>query len=960
MSDELEKSKESGDKGVKDAGESSRGLAEAAGERLSQEGFPSREEARAITGSSGGRNEAQDAAVPQEQQSSEQARVAAPVAHDGNQVKPENKTTRAADQFARNLPNLQLETSKQNLAQEPTERTSENVASAAQKGAKLLGEMSFSNNVASDALKNEVNTAKNEFKTFDNSAKNEFKTPDGNSVNIDSIQKTDKLQSLKSDSMKSDTVDATKFAQDKANSFDSNAASQAMRKSDFQNIPSDSINSESLNKAAKELNTAVSNNDVKALADQLSATPKHQSTGELTKALDKNQFDSKTADGITKTADLTSKLSDVPTAKNDFAPNKTADSKNFNEVQKAPAADTQRAEQNSAKTPAADMRTANENVRGAEALRQNETKPAAAADSVRNEATRQASNDSARTPEQRNTEAAPRTTDTVKPEASRPESARQVEAAKQTEQAPNNKPAVEAKAAEENQKKPAAPVESGAQGKLEAAKEIKPEQAARTQQPEQNRNDDHQIVAAAAVNAANAAREAEKANSAKVTEQQQTTKQDASGNSFNRATTSGINTADAGIQAVKLGSEKPATPVIGRDILPADKAADNKISTSATEKSVTVSATDITGKATRIDAAQQFARLADLNASTKFDGTVPKVDATAHAIKGEHGTIARSDKQELGAKEALTAKGADLAGAGKLTENVSIKSLETSGKASSDPRCLQIDPTVKGADSTRGAEKTTELQGGDAADGDSEDGDSKIKTKRYTVNSNKLYLTGVEISLAALLTMAGAARLRADKAEENAASDANADEQDKATNVFIRRTYMVQDGDTLLSIAEDIYSNRLAAWLIADMNAANIKEAWIDGRRVVELKARQILELPEAAELAQFTSKQRRDFDVEKLITVVTQSTVDRELLQAFLGTVSGEAVEESKNIKGTVRATAAVAAKQQLPELTIDGLEPDETRFPPATGLGAVITDFATMIKQSLKRPTRDLGAVG
>lgn len=272
-------------------------------------------------------------------------------------------------------------------------------------------------------------------------------------------------------------------------------------------------------------------------------------------------------------------------------------------------------------------------------------------------------------------------------------------------------------------------------------------------------------------------------------------------------------------------------------------------------------------------------------------------------------------------------------------------------------------PNAKGTASENTKELTPfQTDVSDLDDGLKIDANGKIIGRRLN-SENKRYLTGIELSIAALLTVAGAAKLRDQKAGaevDNELADLNevlSANEEEDSKVFIRRTYMVQEGDTLLSIAEELYSNRAAAWLIADLNIANIKEAWIDGKRVVELQARQIIELPESAELTQFLSKQRRDFNPDKIITVVTANTVDRELLQAFLGTVSGDIAEPSKDPKGTVRVAASASPAEALPDLTIEGLEQNSNKFPPASGLGAVITDIASIIKHGLKRPSRDLG---
>lgn len=243
---------------------------------------------------------------------------------------------------------------------------------------------------------------------------------------------------------------------------------------------------------------------------------------------------------------------------------------------------------------------------------------------------------------------------------------------------------------------------------------------------------------------------------------------------------------------------------------------------------------------------------------------------------------------------------------------------------------------------------------------------------------DKLYFTGVEVAIAAILTMSGAARMRHDDQATainngNLPLDINGDPLDKSSGAadtststkLCRRTHLVSHGDTLQSIADDLYQNQAIAWLIADMNATNIKDEWIDGKRVVELKSRQVIELPEPDEAIQFLARLRKDFEPDQLVTVVSESTVDRELLNTFLGTVSGApatSIATASNTTTIAHPTAfPVAARQStpLPNLTIDMDRHEEEELPIAESITNMVRNLSHKVGRLVKRPAGKLGTV-
>jgi hypothetical protein len=144
--------------------------------------------------------------------------------------------------------------------------------------------------------------------------------------------------------------------------------------------------------------------------------------------------------------------------------------------------------------------------------------------------------------------------------------------------------------------------------------------------------------------------------------------------------------------------------------------------------------------------------------------------------------------------------------------------------------------------------------------------------------------------IALLLSIGGLTRGRfanADLIESGIASGFN-DEEPSARPLGSnrrRRTHMVEGNETLQSIAEKYYGDARVAWLIADLNSPI--EHNVENGRVVELKTRQLLELPEILEAKAFIRSLPREFDINKLTTIVTDTMINLEVLQSFLGAMN-------------------------------------------------------------------------
>lgn len=212
-----------------------------------------------------------------------------------------------------------------------------------------------------------------------------------------------------------------------------------------------------------------------------------------------------------------------------------------------------------------------------------------------------------------------------------------------------------------------------------------------------------------------------------------------------------------------------------------------------------------------------------------------------------------------------------------------------------------------------------------------EDGEIVIRK----VKGEKRYVLGVELAIAGLLTAAAVARHRSDGEEilngnidpNSAMSDlqyVDGDQQDpnaqevQVQSIMARRSYLISPGDTFQSIAEQFYRDSSLGWLIADLNAGAIKESLLDGKRVLEVAARQVIELPDFRDIQTFRLNKPKDLDVDAIVTIVTENSVDKELLQSYLGRVTGDATKPAKAATATQSNpadAAQIAAKITQPK---------------------------------------------
>ncbi len=171
----------------------------------------------------------------------------------------------------------------------------------------------------------------------------------------------------------------------------------------------------------------------------------------------------------------------------------------------------------------------------------------------------------------------------------------------------------------------------------------------------------------------------------------------------------------------------------------------------------------------------------------------------------------------------------------------------------------------------------------------------------------KLALIGPEIALAALLISAGVARVRgaeaiAEKggqltinadhliaADEMVLHDTDPDAQSQVRKYEprIRPTWLVRSNEDLGVLADHLFHDARLGWLIADLNLGNTSEMFDGQKRIVELRVRQKIELPVWQDIVEF-HKLRIEFHASDLVTVVTETAIDQELMQLTLAPVIG------------------------------------------------------------------------
>ncbi|MGD9683741.1 MAG: hypothetical protein AB7W16_21455 [Candidatus Obscuribacterales bacterium] len=110
-----------------------------------------------------------------------------------------------------------------------------------------------------------------------------------------------------------------------------------------------------------------------------------------------------------------------------------------------------------------------------------------------------------------------------------------------------------------------------------------------------------------------------------------------------------------------------------------------------------------------------------------------------------------------------------------------------------------------------------------------------------------------------------------------------------------RPTIIIGLADTLVGIAEALFHDARVGWLIADLNKGTTKQYAKDGKRIVEVRARETLVLPVWEDIVEFCQNMPIDACRKPLITIVRETSLNREILEEHLGHVvspAGRAVQ--------------------------------------------------------------------
>lgn len=215
-------------------------------------------------------------------------------------------------------------------------------------------------------------------------------------------------------------------------------------------------------------------------------------------------------------------------------------------------------------------------------------------------------------------------------------------------------------------------------------------------------------------------------------------------------------------------------------------------------------------------------------------------------------------------------------------------------------------------------------------------GEKKVKHDDYALRdgalncADKRYLTGIELLLAGLATISAVARMRADQTtaksvdEGRETQDAlpgltienwDGDEEEETllelavkrglmgnidrSTILTRPKYMIQPGDTLTSIAEEVMHDSMLGWLILHINAGSIKTQWEGDICLSELELRQEIELPVAQDIVEFyRSRPNLRYKNKRLVTTQKQNTFDRELLvNNFRNVIAGATARKAQDL---------------------------------------------------------------
>ncbi|GEM_PF-757518 len=210
--------------------------------------------------------------------------------------------------------------------------------------------------------------------------------------------------------------------------------------------------------------------------------------------------------------------------------------------------------------------------------------------------------------------------------------------------------------------------------------------------------------------------------------------------------------------------------------------------------------------------------------------------------------------------------------------------------------------------------------------------EAKVALREYKFtcsDENQKYLSGPEIALAAIIALAGTAKLRPEasalqgesvavvqhydldfidaqpelmkgrvpngkklQTEVEAEVRVDSTEQIKVKRstkpaVLIRPRVLIGANDTLISIAEQLFNDAGIGWLILRINN-DIDSKNIEGKTIVRLRCRQEILIPVYQDILDFQNQRTREMNGHNLITIVEENQIDREVLSIAMAPMAG------------------------------------------------------------------------
>ncbi|MBZ0187240.1 MAG: hypothetical protein K8F91_13420, partial [Candidatus Obscuribacterales bacterium] len=195
---------------------------------------------------------------------------------------------------------------------------------------------------------------------------------------------------------------------------------------------------------------------------------------------------------------------------------------------------------------------------------------------------------------------------------------------------------------------------------------------------------------------------------------------------------------------------------------------------------------------------------------------------------------------------------------------------------------------------------------------------AQLRRRLVSADQSHHYALGSEFAITALIALAAVARRRVDPAEkeptDSPVCNSEVDLERLAAaiaetsgglsgslsdymfaTVNSRPTIIVGSADSLVSIAESIFHDPKIGFLIADINKHLTRQYEKDGKRVVEIRAGEMLELPVWEDIVEYCQNCPPDLLVENLITIVREAALNREILEEHLHELVSPAGRQSQ-----------------------------------------------------------------